>query len=298
MAALPVSATDDAGDGHNVDEVARITGTTVRTIRWYQSEGLLAPPRRDGRVARYDGDHVARLEAIRDLQAHGLITAIRRLLDRAPDIAATRALAFVQAAVSPSVEGETEVISAAEGAVRLGVQPTRGTAEQLEDLGIIRTADDGRWQIVAPAVFNASVELAAHGVPLAERLRLTEVLRQYTEAMASAMVEMFVERLWRPSEASNDPADPGCGAPSSVRSIGCGRWPPRRSSRSSTRRSPARPRPPPSASSPIAATDGKISSSLEIEPSAASLRAHGSRAHHRGARRADRGGPLRAALLR
>jgi DNA-binding transcriptional MerR regulator len=208
MTALPLSASD-AVDGHTVDEVAPITGTTVRTIRWYQSEGLLAPPRRDGRVARYDADHVARLEAIRDLQAHGLtLTAIRRLLDRAPDTAATRALAFVQAAVSQSGERETEVIPAADGAIRLGVPPTRRTAEQLEELGIIRTLDDDRWEIVAPAVFNASVELAAHGVPLAERLRLTELLRRHTEAMASAMVDMFVEHLWRPSQASNDPADP------------------------------------------------------------------------------------------
>ena len=78
-------------DGHTVDEVARITGTTVRTIRWYQSEGLLPSPRRAGRVALYDAEHVARLESIRDLQAHGLtLTAIRRLLDRAPGSAARR----------------------------------------------------------------------------------------------------------------------------------------------------------------------------------------------------------------
>ncbi len=114
----------------------------------------------------------------------------------------------MQAAVSQSGERETEVVSAADGADRLGVPPTRRTAEQLEELGIIRTLDDDRWQIVAPAVFNASVELAAHGVPLAERLRLTELLRRHTEAMAQAMVDMFVEHLWRPSEASNDPADP------------------------------------------------------------------------------------------
>ena len=69
-------------DSYSVEEVARRTGTTVRTIRWYQSEGLLAAPRKAGRVARYDGEHVARLEAIRDLQAHGLtLVAIRRLID-------------------------------------------------------------------------------------------------------------------------------------------------------------------------------------------------------------------------
>ncbi|MFS8585312.1 MAG: helix-turn-helix domain-containing protein, partial [Acidimicrobiia bacterium] len=67
------SAADDARTGgYTVDEVARLTGATVRTIRWYQSEGLLPAPRRSGRVAVYDDEHAARLEAIRDLQAHGL----------------------------------------------------------------------------------------------------------------------------------------------------------------------------------------------------------------------------------
>src|ERR687897_3947000 len=91
-------------EGYTVDEVARRTGTTVRTIRWYQSEGLLPSPARAGRMAVYDDDHVARLEAIRDLQAHGLtLTAIRRLLDRAPGNAAPTALAFVKTAVAQSV---------------------------------------------------------------------------------------------------------------------------------------------------------------------------------------------------
>lgn len=209
MAAVSLSSHADAVDGYTVDEVAQITGTTVRTIRWYQSEGLLAPPRRDGRVARYDAEHVARLEAIRDLQAHGLtLTAIRRLLDRAPDSAASRALAFVQAAVSQSSDRVSEVVPAAEGAGRLGVRPTPRTTRQLEELGMIRSLPGERWQIIAPAVFSAAVELATLGVPLEARLRITELLRAHTDVMARAVVDLFVEHLWRPAEAANDPADP------------------------------------------------------------------------------------------
>jgi len=32
-----VTAAPDTLDGLTVDQVARLTGTTVRTIRWYQS---------------------------------------------------------------------------------------------------------------------------------------------------------------------------------------------------------------------------------------------------------------------
>src|SRR5690606_31465250 len=121
-----VSATPDlsAEGEYTVDEVARLTGTTVRTIRWYQSEGLLPSPRRSGRVAIYDGEHVARLESIRDLQAHGLtLTAIRRLLDRAPGSAAPTALAFIKTAVAQSVGEQAEIVPEAEGAARLGLAP-------------------------------------------------------------------------------------------------------------------------------------------------------------------------------
>jgi DNA-binding transcriptional MerR regulator len=155
---------------YTVDEVADLTRTTVRTIRWYQSEGLLPPPRRAGRVAMYDAEHLSRLEAIRDLQEHGLtLTAIRRLLDRAPGSAAPTALAFVRT--------------------------------------IARALPDGRWQILAPAAFEASAGLARLGVPMDARIRLTRVFREHTDAMARAVVALFLDFLWRPGESPEDDPD-------------------------------------------------------------------------------------------
>ena len=193
-------------EGYTVDEVARRTGTTVRTIRWYQSEGLLPSPARAGRMAVYDDDHVARLEAIRDLQAHGLtLTAIRRLLDRAPGSAATMALAFARAAVSRAAEHDDEIVTPAEGANRLNLSPADTVdPDLLEELGLVRVVDDGRWQILAPAAIQAAGELAALGVPLGHRIEVTRLLREHTHAMASAVVELFVKDLWRQTDAGDD----------------------------------------------------------------------------------------------
>jgi DNA-binding transcriptional MerR regulator len=191
-------------DGLTVDQVARLTGTTVRTIRWYQSEGLLHSPRREGRTARYDADHVQRLEAIRDLQAHGLtLVAIRRLLERAPDTAAN-ALAFVQAAVSPANKDDYQVIDAAAGAARLGGSPTPTMAAMLERLGIITVLPDGRWQLPSPALFRAAEELAELDFPLERRIEVMHQLRAHTEEMARLLVDFFVEHLW--PESSDDAA--------------------------------------------------------------------------------------------
>jgi len=207
-----VTAAPDTLDGLTVDQVARLTGTTVRTIRWYQSERLLPPPRREGRTARYDAAHVQRLEAIRDLQAHGLtLVAIRRLLERAPDTAAN-ALAFVQAAVSPAGKDEVEIIDPEEGAARIGGGPTPVVAAALEELGIVRVLADGRWQLPAPALFRAAEELASLDFPLERRIEIMERLRTHTEQMAELLVDFFMDHLWPDSRSDADADDPAAWA--------------------------------------------------------------------------------------
>src|SRR4051812_28399174 len=63
---------DERGmDGLGIDELARRCDTTVRTIREYQTLGLLPPPRKQGRVAIYDAGHAGRLRAIAQLQDRG-----------------------------------------------------------------------------------------------------------------------------------------------------------------------------------------------------------------------------------
>lgn len=204
LVSADVAAVSERTDGLTVDQVARLTGTSVRTIRWYQSEGLLPAPRREGRVARYDADHVQRLEAIRDLQAHGLtLVAIRRLLERAPDTAAN-ALAFVRAAVSPASENDAEVIDPTEGAARLGTSPTPALAANLESLGIVRVLADGRWELPAPALFRAAEELAELQFPLERQVEIVHQLRAHAEDMARLLVDFFVEHLWPGSEDDPD----------------------------------------------------------------------------------------------
>lgn len=72
-------------DGMTVTELAGAVGMTARNIRAYQSRGLLRPPRLEGRTARYDAAHVARLHLVCSLQREGFtLAAIKRLLD-SPD---------------------------------------------------------------------------------------------------------------------------------------------------------------------------------------------------------------------
>jgi DNA-binding transcriptional MerR regulator len=64
-----------------VDELAHRAGTTTRTVRAYQTKGLIPPPRKIGRVAYYGPEHLARLQLIERLLARGfLLSAIGDLL--------------------------------------------------------------------------------------------------------------------------------------------------------------------------------------------------------------------------
>jgi DNA-binding transcriptional MerR regulator len=71
-----------------VEELSARAGVSVDTIRYYQSKGLLPAPRRQGRVAWYDADHLDRIARVRSLQSKGFTLAtIVRLVNGELDAA-------------------------------------------------------------------------------------------------------------------------------------------------------------------------------------------------------------------
>jgi DNA-binding transcriptional MerR regulator len=76
-----VSAPEPDEETYSLAEVAEHTGVPGRTIRYYQSEGILPRPRRSGREAIYGAEHVERLELIIELRDRGLtLGAIKDLV--------------------------------------------------------------------------------------------------------------------------------------------------------------------------------------------------------------------------
>jgi DNA-binding transcriptional MerR regulator len=62
---MPENASRQAPHGWlRIDELARLEGTTSRTVRSYQSLGLLPGPRLVGRTGFYGAEHRRRLRAI------------------------------------------------------------------------------------------------------------------------------------------------------------------------------------------------------------------------------------------
>lgn len=64
-----------------INELAKRAKTTVRTIRYYTSEGLLPQPDTDGKFAYYDENHLRRLELIlRMKEAYLPLKEIRQIM--------------------------------------------------------------------------------------------------------------------------------------------------------------------------------------------------------------------------
>lgn len=74
-------------DVFTIGRLARAAGTNAETVRWYERDGLMAPPPRTGGNYRvYGADDLARLKFIRRARELGFtLDRVRALLDLASD---------------------------------------------------------------------------------------------------------------------------------------------------------------------------------------------------------------------
>jgi DNA-binding transcriptional MerR regulator len=68
-----------------IDELATATGATTRSVRSFQTMGLLPPPLLRGRTGLYGAQHTERLRAILRLQAQGFALQSLAILFAAHD---------------------------------------------------------------------------------------------------------------------------------------------------------------------------------------------------------------------
>ena len=183
-----------------MDQLAAAADVSVDTVRFYQSKGLLPPPRREGRVAWYGDEHLERLDRIRRLQARGLTLAtIRRLLSGELDASDE---ALVTALAEPAVADETFTLE--ELAERSGIPLPLLQAVEREGLLVPRregyTADD-------VAVARAGLRLLEHGLPLPELLELARRHHAAMRAVAEEAVGLFDTHVRHPLRRAGLPED-------------------------------------------------------------------------------------------
>ncbi|GHH07907.1 MerR family transcriptional regulator [Streptomyces lanatus] len=172
---------------YRMEELARLAGITVRTLRFYRERKLIPPPRREGRIAWYDDHHLARLRTIAALLDRGhTLTGIAELaeaLDHGRDVADVLG-------VTPTEE-EPVRLTPEELAARFEGQVTTENLAAALDLGYLGT-DGDEIVHVSRRLLDVSSALVREGIPLAEVLAAGKRVREHVDELADMFADLVL----------------------------------------------------------------------------------------------------------
>ena len=181
----------------SVDELARRVGMSVRTVRFYAGRGLIPPPRRAGRNGYYGAHHIARLELIRELQAHGFrLSAIEGYLDRIPASASPQDIALHRTLLAPWMPDLPETLDRAALDDRCGRSLSDDDLETLIALRLVEPTPDDDVFRVASALLGLGMELLDLGLPRDAAVAAQRIFHEHGTAVARELNELFRTQVW------------------------------------------------------------------------------------------------------
>jgi DNA-binding transcriptional MerR regulator len=190
------NTTEVVNDLMTLDELTKRVGMSVRNVRFYTTKGLVPPPIRRGRSGYYSGDHVARLELVRELQAHGFtLSAIEGYMARIPSNATPETIALHRTLLAPWMADMPETISRKELVRRAGRELSDDELATLNTLGIVYPAKQGRFQ-VAVAHLSVGVALLDLGMPSEAAIAAQDIFTAHGRAIAEELTELFKKEVW------------------------------------------------------------------------------------------------------
>jgi DNA-binding transcriptional MerR regulator len=181
---------------YTVDELAAVTGLTVRTTRYYAGLGLLPAPSRRGRMAYYTAAHRARLDLIRALQDHGFtLAAIEKYLGRVPLDASVEDLALQRAMLTSWGGGKRETMTRRQLETRARRQLGDADLDWLEKIYAIRREGD-RFELLPP--FDVALQLDELDLPAASMEEAAEAINRHMDALADELTHILRTRVLAP----------------------------------------------------------------------------------------------------
>jgi DNA-binding transcriptional MerR regulator len=185
----------------SIDELAARVSLPVRTIREYQTVGLLSPPVRRGRLGLYHRGHEHRLLLIKRLQARGYsLAGIRDLLASwrdGDDLGAVLGLT-----ADELVHDEEPGAPATEAQLaRLLPQLVPDRLDELLATGIVEACGSDDFCVPSPSLVELAREALAVGYPPDAVLRLVGSIAHAASSIADSVLE---ETTARPPGADID----------------------------------------------------------------------------------------------
>ncbi|MXM68900.1 MerR family transcriptional regulator [Streptomyces sp. HUCO-GS316] len=171
-----------------MEELARLAGITVRTLRFYRERKLIPPPRRQGRIAWYDDHHLARLRTISALleRGHTLngIAELAEAFDHGRDVADLLGMD------TPTEETPVR-LTPEDLADRFAGEVTPENLAAALDLGYLGT--DGEEIVhISRRLLDVSSALVREGIPLADVLEAGRRVRAHADALAELFADVIL----------------------------------------------------------------------------------------------------------
>ncbi|GGU33133.1 MerR family transcriptional regulator [Streptomyces lavendofoliae] len=175
------------GREYRMEELAEAAGITARTLRFYRERGLIPPPRREGRIAWYGPQHLARLRTIAALLERG--HTLNGIADLAAAFESGRDVGEVLGLGEPTEE-EPVRLTPEELADHFGDQVTPENFAAALELGYLAT--DGEEIVhVSRRLLEVSAALVREGVPLSAVLAAAARVRAHADALASLFADLL-----------------------------------------------------------------------------------------------------------
>jgi DNA-binding transcriptional MerR regulator len=186
-----------------IDDLAHLSGTPSRTIRFYNTQGLLLPPIMQGRVAYYTQEHLLVLNLIKELkeQQNLPLEVIKQLLEiRAQEGSVQMNLALKQRLLRPLTSGGQQIQLSKEALM----QQSGATLEQIDELtrqGLLfpsqtGNADEQLFTGDDLLLLELYQSLEKLGLPIALPTLIRFQLRQLVRSEIAALEQHILPR-WR-----------------------------------------------------------------------------------------------------
>lgn len=201
----------EAEPSYTIDELAAATSIPSRTIRFYQSSGVLPKPQKRGRIAYYGPHHIERLELIGKMQDRGLrMRAIKDLVDRIDrgEVVLQEWLGLEEQLSSAWIDDAPKVLTRAELDELLG-ERRPGFLAELTRAGTVEPQTEGAYLVPSPGLLQVATRLDDAGVSVEVATGASEILQRHLGKAARELASYFV-----------DHAGDGFGKGDSVASIG------------------------------------------------------------------------------
>ena len=180
---------------YRMEELARLAGITVRTLRFYRERKLIPPPRREGRIAWYDDQHLARLRTITALLERG--HTLNGIAELAEAFDNGRGVGDLLGMEVPTEETPVR-LTPEELADHFAGEVTPENLAAALDLGYLGV--DGEEIVhISRRLLEVSSALVREGIPLGEVLRTAAEVRTHADALADLFAALVLRHA--PEEA-------------------------------------------------------------------------------------------------